>query len=81
MGSVRLAQFSQKELEASMGTVGRVNAELVIQKDLGSDSCSKICLLLAGFQCFPASVMTTDNDCKAPSHDAVRRVEYILDRK
>lgn len=64
-----------------MGTVGRVNAVLVIQKDLGLDSCSKICLLLAGFQCFPTAVMTTDNDCKAPSHDAVRRAKFKLNRK
>lgn len=65
----------------SMGTVGRVNTVLVIQKDLGSDSCSKIYLLLAGFQCFPTAVMTTDNDCKAPSHDAVRRAKFKLNRK
>lgn len=65
----------------SMGTVGRVNAVVVIQKELGSDSCGNICLLLVGFQGSPTVVMTTDNDCKAPSHDAVRRVKYILERK
>lgn len=62
-----------------MGTAGRVNAMLVIQKDLGSDSCSKICLLLAGFQCFPTAVTNTDNDCKAP-HDAVRRVIFLKEK-
>lgn len=65
----------------SVGTVGRVNAMLVIQKDLGSDSCSNICLLPAGFQCFPTAVMTIDNDCKAPSRDAVRRAKFKLDIK
>lgn len=64
----------------SLGTAGRVNAVLVIQKDEESDPCRKTFLLLAGFQCFPAAIMAADNDCKAP-HDAVRRVKFIPDRQ
>lgn len=65
----------------SVGSADSVNVVVVIQRDLVLDSGSKICLLLAGYQCFPTAVMANDNACKAPTHDTVRRVKDILHRK